>query len=164
MVSPAIRRFPNAKIWCDVAVSGLQNLVIGEQLEWQVKVGDRYLELTCGTTSSVEPFDPMAMLDGAAKSLFIRNCVHKENMLLEVSDPHCYYITPCFHEAAFMDDDSPQNLDFMNSHTGVVAVTGNDGLRCFALISGEPAVIRQSACLKCSIDLCRQAGLHYVVA
>lgn len=155
---------PTVKIWDDVAVSGPQNLVDGEHLEWQVKVSNRCLELACGTTSSVKKFNPMDMLVAAAKSLFIPNCVHKEDSLLEVSDPNCYYITPCFHKIAFTNDHFLQHGDLMDSHTKIVAVAGNDGLRCFALMSGLPAVIRQSACLKCSIDLCRRTGFYYVVA
>ena len=152
---------PKIGIWRDIPVSAPLNLADGEQLEWQVKVGNRCLKLGCGITSSFKEFCPMVMLSVAAKSLFIPNCIHEKDSLLVASDPQCYYITPYFHKRSSDNEvyDGTRDTDI-----GIVAVAGNEGLRCFALLSDGPAVIRQSACLQCSIDICRRVGFNYVIA
>jgi hypothetical protein len=153
----------DVKVWGEVQVNGPQNLLKGEELEWQVKVGNRCLELSCGITSSVKAFNPMHMLTAAASSLFISKCAHKKDAQLESQDSHCYYITPCFDMLSIQSHNNNWE-ELVRTKTGVVAVSGNDGLRCFALVGGTPAIIRQSACLQCCIDICRRLGYCYVVA
>ena len=153
---------PRVKVWNEVPVTGPQNLLQDEQLAWQVKVGNRHLELSCGLANSVMKFNPMAILKAAAISLFVSNCSHDKEQSLSKPDTHCYYITPCFDKAS-IEDNFNKNPDLVKLNTGIVAVSGNDGLRSFALIGGTPAVIRGSACLQCCIDICRQVGLYYII-
>jgi len=108
-----------------------------EKLKCQIKVGNRYLELACVIKSSVQWLNPLDMLTGIATSLFVPNYAHKANDLLKVIDRYCCYITPCFNPLVI------QSKDIIE----VMAITINEGLHCFALMSGIPVVIRPSVCL-----------------
>ena len=83
------------------------------------------------------------------------SCIHDPLAILEPPDDDAYYDT---HMG---DVDNPEYAD----HIAVVALHGNDGMRFLALgySRHSPGVIRQNACLKCCLDLCRREDLRFVL-
>ncbi|KAI9754071.1 MAG: hypothetical protein M1835_000923, partial [Candelina submexicana] len=115
--------------WTDVEVCGPQNLIPEGRLQWLVKKGDKCLKVSCGPTSSARAFIPMKMIDVAAQSLYVRACRHKKNAVLNPPDHKAVFITPHYlHNSSAVDHFQPPL-----SKTCVVAVSGNEGLRLFAL-------------------------------
>ncbi|KAI9698171.1 MAG: hypothetical protein M1836_004173 [Candelina mexicana] len=149
--------------WMDVAVRGPQNLIPEDRLEWLVKKGDKCLEVSCGPTGSAKAFNPMNVIDMAAQALYVRACPHKTDAILDPPADNAFFITPHYDHYSPATYDSRPPL----SKTCVIAVSGNEGLRLFALsgsAGNEPGVVRMSACLQCCIAIARQYHLQYVVA
>jgi hypothetical protein len=142
-------------------VHGPKNLLQNEKLEWQINRGDRYLELGFGITSTMKMFNPMKVLWTASQCLFIISCPHPKDTLLEDADAYSVFLTPHYDAMSSVIQERAENL---SSKTVIVAVSGDESLRFFALAGGSPAIIRQSACLKCCIDICRSTGYTHVVA
>jgi hypothetical protein len=147
-----------AKCWGEKPVECITNLAPDDQLAWQVSKGDGTLYLACGTTNTPKVFNPHRILEALAQSLFLRSCVHSENRVMEKPDAYSFYITPLYSDLGY----NVERRMFVD-HVGVVAVAGNDSLRMFALAGGIPGLIRGKACLPCCLDLCREAGLKYIV-
>jgi hypothetical protein len=150
----------NLHLWDSVSVDGPKNLLPAEKLEWQVHMGEGCLELGFGITSTAKSFNPMTVLLNASHSLFVSHCPHPKDVPLDVADINSFFITPHFD---LVSGTIPE-AHYPPDKTAVVAVAGNEGLRFFALAGETPAVIRQSACLQCCIDICRRSGYTHVVA
>lgn len=151
--------------WYEKPVDRPLNLMPADKLRWQVSKGDGVLYLGCGTTNTPEGFNPYYVLEAVTQSLFIKNCPHPVDKVLNKPDPYSFYTTPMFslthnQPVISLTDNQPE----IAGSIGVVPVVGNDGLRFFALPNATPGVIRgSSACMKCCLDLCRQAGFRYIV-
>lgn len=142
-------------------VHGPRNLLESEKLEWQVNSCDGYLELGFGITSTTKTFNPMKVLWAASQSLFISTCPHPKDALLADADDHSIFLTPHYDRMSSVIRQRPDNL---SSKTVIIAVSGDENLRFFALAAGTPAIVRQSACLECCIHICRSTGYTHVVA
>jgi hypothetical protein len=149
-----------SKCWNERPVDSIVNLIPTEQLAWQVSKGDGTLHLACGTTNTSKVFNPHQILEALAQSMFLRSCSHPEDSILETSDAFSFYITPLYSNVGYNNFQTPS---VFAGRIGVVAVAGNDGLRLLALACGKPGLIRGKACLQCCLDLCRQAGIEYIV-
>lgn len=134
-------------------VTGPKNFTKQGKCHWQTVVGDRKLELSLGT-AHVPNFGVVAIImENASKSLFISSCSHDMESKVDPPDKEAYYVSPY-----------KGNLERSDKRIAVAAVAGNEDMRVLALSTTEPAIIRGRACLACCLDICRQAGMNYVIA
>jgi hypothetical protein len=142
-------------------VHGPRNLLQSEKLEWQINRCGGYLELGFGITSRMKTFNQMNVLWTVSQSLFIMPCPHPKDALLEDADDYSAFLTPHYDA---MSSGFLRKSRGLSSKPVIVAVSGDESLRFFALAGGTPAIVRQSACLKCCIDICRSTRYTHVVA
>ncbi|XWW96067.1 hypothetical protein V2A60_004037 [Cordyceps javanica] len=103
--------------------------------------------------SSPEEAQLDSALDTLATSLIIERCPHdKDSNVEEGKAKGCGYWIP--------GNELTEGVDIH-----IAAVDGSDYLRrySYASIEGKGAVFRGEACLSCCIELCRRAGLSFVI-
>ncbi|KAK7960446.1 hypothetical protein PG988_011660 [Apiospora saccharicola] len=142
------------------------NLMTNLSVTWRVKLGDGVLR----AGMSLEGMDgryrvanicPIRLLANYASALVVGSCSHAPD-------------TPLVRADAFCSFTGPGNPTYPASTTtgetwmkvGVVAVDGANDLRFFAIGCGRiqvPIVLRQSACLRCCLDVCRRTGFPVLV-
>lgn len=150
-------------------VDRAQNLFQKVSVEWIVSIADRALELRFGPTASVKTNNALQILETTSRSLFV-NCSHPPSTLMETPDMFSRYSTALqfddvTNRTRYDSTVESQNwlLDHLEYKIEVIAVSGDENLRLYAMTSPFPGVVRMAACLSCCLDACRSTGLPYVV-
>lgn len=120
-------------------------------MEWRVSPKEDHLGVWLSTNHYTG--SPFFILRNLCSCLILRSCSHDEYSPLCKPDKFAQYTDPA-HAEAF---DEPK--------IGVLAVAGNTGLKMFAMShnSALKSVIRQNACLKCCLDLCREYECNVLI-
>ncbi|TQV93800.1 hypothetical protein IF1G_07532 [Cordyceps javanica] len=142
------------------------NLLQGKRAKWSVEkegrngirlslsLNDRQEHLIAsGQGISPEEAQLNSAFDTLATSLIIETCLHDKDSHVEESKAQgCGYWIP-----------GNKLTEGVDIH--IAAVDGSDNLRrySYASIEGKGAVFRGEACLSCCIDLCRRAGLSFII-
>lgn len=101
--------------------------------------------------------DPRRLLEAAVESLFV-NCIHDRASTFTSHNGKLLEMSPFewspFHRSPQFED--PECI-------GIIQTDNNEQVRFFCLTSGEPAIIRQNACLECCVKHCRLASKKHVI-
>lgn len=121
-------------------------------IKCQVSPSDEYLSLRFGISGETLIHNPFMAILTASQCHYVNSCIHDPDAELEYLEPDVYYTTPAWDPAKRKDG------------IGVVAVRGNEDLRFYSLVGGQPGVVRINGCLKCCLDACRSSdSFHFVV-
>ncbi|KAK8109181.1 hypothetical protein PG984_014982 [Apiospora sp. TS-2023a] len=142
------------------------NLMTGLRVSWQVKLGDGILRASMRLEGMngryrVSNILPTRLLANYASALIVESCSHAPDAPLARADTFCSFTGPGnpTYPASTTTDETWTKV-------GVVAVDGANELRFFSIGCGRirvPIVLRQSACLRCCLDVCRRTGFPVLV-
>ncbi|KAL9032119.1 MAG: hypothetical protein Q9180_006689, partial [Flavoplaca navasiana] len=138
----------------DEPVNGPRNLAQQAKLIWKVQVANGYLQVAMLPSMGVEIGSPMSNFQNASKALYIPNCAHDKDAMIDPPDTQSFYTTGSYFKSPLAPDEK----------TPVVAVANDAELRFLALSGDDQGVIRGDCCLECCINICRLAGFNYVIS
>lgn len=136
------------------------NLFHHLKVEWEVSKRENFIMeakivIKDGKRKSVTTRNPIDTLMGFPYGMIAVRCGHSPQDILAEPDRSCVYIGP---EAA------PSYRH--PHHTVIVPVDGADHLRFFCIPGREENrtfVLRQEACLRCTLDVCRIGRASFVI-
>ncbi|CZR66625.1 uncharacterized protein PAC_16526 [Phialocephala subalpina] len=142
-------------------VSRPLNLFRNFELSWEMAIQDnKKIHARLAVRSSGEIYfkseaDPTDILYHLRNTLILENCPHDHDAQLTSVDRFASYTSP-WHEY--------QEASNSTSHVDIIAADRANELRLFALaFTREPTVLRRNSCIRCCLNLCRDAGVHVLI-
>ena len=131
-----------------------QDNFAAHKLEWKLRAKESHIEviLLAPKFPTFPERNPRFVLDSLTESVFI-NCAHDQLASFTTLNSSIYLTHPA--------DPTPKSQD--TSSIGLVQCDKNEQIRFFTLASGQPAIIRQDACIECCLKYCQLLTRRFVV-